>query len=420
MFLFADNLKFTAARRNAVCTMPQLYKEELMTDFLIRRFIKDYKNIQNTAVRSAYGKLSGAVGIVCNVILCGTKLAAGLISGSVSITADAVNNLSDASSSIISLLGFKLAERPADDEHPYGHGRYEYLSGLMVALLIMIIGVELLKSSVDKILNPEPVMFNAVTAGVLLFSIALKLWMAFFNTKMGRTINSGTLEATAADSRNDVITTSAVLIAAIASKFTSVELDGFMGAAVALFILYSGFGLVKDTLDPILGRAPEPETVKAIQKKIMSYPGVLGTHDLMVHDYGPGRQFASVHVEMAAESDVLESHDVIDNIERDFLKNDGIHMLVHYDPISSSDNETNELRMWISLKIKEIDERLTIHDLRVVRGKTHTNVIFDCVVPYDTGMEEKEIKKKIDEMVREQYPDHYCVITVDRSYAPVI
>lgn len=391
-----------------------------MTNFLIKRFIKDYENIQKTSVRSAYGKLSGVVGIVCNVLLCAVKLAAGLISGSVAITADAVNNLSDASSSIISLLGFKLAERPADDEHPYGHGRYEYLSGLMVALLIMIIGVELLKSSVDKILHPERVMFSVATACVLLFSIALKLWMAFFNTKMGKTINSGTLEATAADSRNDVITTSAVLIAAIASKFTNVELDGFMGAAVALFILYSGFGLVKDTLDPILGKAPEPETVKAIKEKILSYPGVLGTHDLMVHDYGPGRQFASVHVEMAAESDVLESHDVIDNIERDFLKNDGIHMLVHYDPISASDSETSELRIWISERIKEIDIRLTIHDLRIVKGKTHTNVIFDCVVPYDTGIEEKEIKKRINNMVQEQYPDHFCVITIDRSYAPIV
>ena len=391
-----------------------------MTNFLIKRFIKDYENIQKTSVRSAYGKLSGVVGIVCNVLLCAVKLAAGLISGSVAITADAVNNLSDASSSIISLLGFKLAERPADDEHPYGHGRYEYLSGLMVALLIMIIGVELLKSSVDKILHPERVMFSVATACVLLFSIVLKLWMAFFNTKMGKTINSGTLEATAADSRNDVITTSAVLIAAIASKFTNVELDGFMGAAVALFILYSGFGLVKDTLDPILGKAPEPETVKAIKEKILSYPGVLGTHDLMVHDYGPGRQFASVHVEMAAESDVLESHDVIDNIERDFLKNDGIHILVHYDPISASDSETSELRNWIAEKIKEIDSRLTIHDLRIAKGKTHTNVIFDCVVPYDTGIEEKEIKKRINNMVQENYPDHFCVITIDRSYAPIV
>ncbi len=390
-----------------------------MTDFLIRKFIKNYENVQDTEVRGAYGKFSGAVGIVCNGVLCVGKMLAGLISGSVSITADAVNNLSDASSSVISLLGFKLAGRPADREHPYGHGRYEYLSGLMVALLIMVIGVELLKSSVDKILHPAPVEFSWLSMGVLIFSILLKTWMMFFNNKMGRKINSGTLFATAADSRNDVITTSVVLVAALISKYTSLELDGYMGAAVALFILYSGFGLVRDTLDPILGRAPEPETVEAIRKKIMSYDGVLGTHDLMVHDYGPGRQFASVHVEMAAETDAIESHDIIDNIERDFMKNDGINMLVHYDPISTRDSETGEMREWISEHIKSIDKRLTIHDLRLVKGRTHTNVIFDCVAPLDLKIDEDELKDRIGAIIADSYPNYYSVITVDRSYAPV-
>ena len=390
-----------------------------MTDFLIRKFIKNYENVQDTEVRGAYGKFSGAVGIVCNGVLCVGKMLAGLISGSVSITADAVNNLSDASSSVISLLGFKLAGRPADREHPYGHGRYEYLSGLMVALLIMVIGVELLKSSVDKILNPAPVEFSWLSMGVLIFSILLKTWMMFFNNKMGRKINSGTLFATAADSRNDVITTSAVLVAALISKYTSLELDGYMGAAVALFILYSGFGLVRDTLDPILGRAPEPETVEAIRKKIMSYDGVLGTHDLMVHDYGPGRQFASVHVEMAAETDAIESHDIIDNIERDFMKNDGINMLVHYDPISTRDSETGEMRVWISEHRKSIDKRLTILDLRLVKGRTHTNVIFDCVAPLDLKIDEDELKDRIGAIIADSYPNYYSVITVDRSYAPV-
>ena len=390
-----------------------------MTDFLIRKFIKNYENVQDTEVRGAYGKFSGAVGIVCNGVLCVGKMLAGLISGSVSITADAVNNLSDASSSVISLLGFKLAGRPADREHPYGHGRYEYLSGLMVALLIMVIGVELLKSSVDKILHPAPVEFSWLSMGVLIFSILLKTWMMFFNNKMGRKINSGTLFATAADSRNDVITTSVVLVAALISKYTSLELDGYMGAAVALFILYSGFGLVRDTLDPILGRAPEPETVEAIRKKIMSYDGVLGTHDLMVHDYGPGRQFASVHVEMAAETDAIESHDIIDNIERDFMKNDGINMLVHYDPISTRDSETGEMREWISEHIKSIDKRLTIHDLRLVKGRTHTNVIFDCVAPLDLKIDEDELKDRIGAIIADSYPNYYSVITVDRSYAAV-
>lgn len=388
-----------------------------MAGFIVRNFIKDYENTQNPAVRAAYGKVSSIVGILCNAVLFIGKILVGTLSSSVSITADAVNNLSDASSSLISLLGFKLASRPADEEHPYGHGRYEYLSGLMVAVLIMVIGVELFKSSIGKIIHPEPVIFSWVGVGVLVFSILLKLWMAVFNTKTGKAINSKTLIATAVDSRNDVITTAAVLMAALISHFTSVELDGWMGLAVAVFILYSGFGLVKDTLDPMLGRAPEQEMVDAIRKKILSYPGVLGTHDLMVHDYGPGRQFASVHVEMAAEADVIESHDVLDNIERDFLKNDGLHMIVHFDPISTKDNAINELRIWISESIKDIDSRLTIHDLRVVRGTTHTNVIFDCVMPHDMDMTEKELKQKISALIEGEYPSHYCVITVDKSYA---
>ncbi len=388
-----------------------------MAGFIVRSFVKDYENTQNPAVRAAYGKVSGVVGILCNAALFAGKIIVGTLSSSVSITADAVNNLSDASSSLISLLGFKLASRPADEGHPYGHGRYEYLSGLMVAVLIMVIGVELLKSSVVKIIHPEPVIFSWVGAGTLVFSILLKLWMAVFNTKTGKAIKSKTLIAAAVDSRNDVITTAAVLAAALISHFTNVELDGWMGLAVAAFILYSGFGLVKDTLDPMLGRAPEQEMVDLIRKKILSYPGVLGTHDLMVHDYGPGRQFASAHVEMAAEADVIASHDVLDNIERDFLKNDGLHMIVHFDPISTKDNAVNELRTRISELIKAIDSRLTIHDFRVVRGTTHTNVIFDCVMPHDMDMTEKELKQKISELISEEYPSYYCVITVDKSYA---
>lgn len=388
-----------------------------MTNFLVRKFVKNYKNTADNNVRTAYGKFSGIVGIVCNAVLFIGKIIAGTLSGSVAITADAVNNLSDASSSVISLFGFKLASRPADEEHPYGHGRYEYLSGLMVAVFIMVIGVELFKNSVGKILHPEHVEFSLLSAGVLVFSILLKLWMMFFNKKIGVLINSKTLKATAMDSRNDVVTTSAVLIAAAISHFTGVELDGWMGVAVAAFIMYSGFGLVRDTIDPMLGKAPDEEQVDSIRKKILSYKGVLGTHDLMVHDYGPGRQFASVHVEMAAEDDVIENHDVIDNIERDFLKNDGLHMVVHFDPISTKDSLVNELRTWISEQIKHLDSRLTIHDLRIVKGTTHTNVIFDCVVPHDMEIGEKEIKKFAANIVAEKYPNYYTVVTIDRSYA---
>lgn len=386
-------------------------------NFLFRRFVRNYEKTSEPAVRTSYGKFSSVVGIICNVILFAGKLVVGMIFGSVAVTADAVNNLSDASSSIISLFGFKLASRPADEEHPYGHGRYEYLSGLMVALLIMVIGVEIFRDAVAKVINPEKVEFSLVTVGVLLLSILLKLWMMFFYRKTADIIKSETLVAASADSRNDVVATAAVLCAMLISHYTGVETDGWMGIAVAVFILYSGFGLVRDTLDPMLGKRPDEEQVNRIRKKILSYDGVLGTHDLMVHDYGPGRQFASVHVEMAAENDVIASHEVIDNIERDFLKNDGLHMIVHFDPISKSDSLVSELREWISEHMKSLDSRLTIHDLRIVRGNTHTKVIFDCVVPHDMEIGEKEIKRFAANIVSEKYPDYYTSVTIDRSYA---
>ena len=387
-----------------------------MTEWLVRRFVKGYENVDDPSVRASYGKFAGVVCIVCNVLLCLGKGAAGLVSGSVSIVADAVNNLSDASSNVISLLGFKLASRPADQEHPYGHGRYEYLSGLAVAILILLIGVELIKSSVDKVLNPEPVEFSWVIVGVLVASIAVKLWMAVFNRTLGRRISSTTLEATAVDSRNDVIATSAVLLATLVSHFTGFELDGWMGLAVGAFIIWSGVGLVRDTVDPLLGRAPEPEFVEHIREKILSYPGVLGTHDLMVHDYGPGRQFASVHVEMPAEANVLESHDVIDNIEQDFLQQDGLVMTIHYDPIVTSDEAVGTLRAWIAEQVATIDGRLTIHDLRTVPGPTHTNVIFDVVRPHGLDMGDRELRQRISDLVTARYPDYDCKITVDASY----
>ncbi len=388
-----------------------------MQDWLIRKFIKNYDNTHDLSVRTAYGKLSGKVGIFCNTLLFAGKFFVGTIAGSVSITADAVNNLSDAASSIISLIGFKMAEKPADEDHPYGHARYEYLSGLTVAVMIILIGFELFKSSLNKVLHPSAVDFSWVAVGVLICSILIKLWMALFNRSMGKKINSQALEATAADSRNDVVSTGAVLAATIISHFCSVELDGYMGIAVAVFILYSGMGLVKDTLDPLLGKAPDPEFVDYIQNKIMSYKGVLGTHDLMIHDYGPGRQFASVHVEMAAEDNVLESHDVIDNIERDFLKNDGLNLIVHFDPIVTGDDTVNDLRCWLMEKVKTIDKNLSIHDMRIVPGTSHTNLIFDCVMPHSLNMTPSELKSKIRNLVNEEYPNYYCVMTIDSCYA---
>ena len=390
-----------------------------MTNFLVRTFVRDYEDTENARVRMAYGRLSGIVGIVCNCVLFLGKLLAGTISGSVSITADAVNNLSDASSSVISLLGFKMASKPADPEHPYGHARYEYLSGLVISVLILLVGFEVLRSGVEKILHPETVAFSWLAVGILAASILVKLWMAFFNRRLGREIHSETLHASAADSRNDVITTSAVLCAMLISHYAHINLDGYMGAAVALFILYSGVGLVQDTISPLLGRAPDPETVRSIHDRILTYPGVLGTHDLMIHDYGPGRQFASVHVEMAAEENILESHDVIDNIERDFLTRDGLHLIVHLDPIVTADSEVGELRRWLAGQVHEIDPTLSIHDLRLVPGPTHTNVIFDCVIPPKFRMSRAEVCAAIRARVTEKYPNYHCVITVDDSFAPV-
>ena len=303
-----------------------------MTEWLVRKFVKNHDDVENPRVRTAYGTFASIVCIACNIVLCAAKGAIGAAAGSVAIVADALNNLSDASSNIISLFGFKLASKPADAEHPYGHGRFEYLSGLAVAVLILIIGVELVRSSFEKILSPEPVEFSIAIVAVLALSILVKLWMALFNKRIGTRINSNTLMATAADSRNDVIATAAVLAATLASEFLGIDLDGWAGLAVGAFIIYSGAELVRDTVDPLLGKAPDPEFVQHIYRKITSYPGVLDTHDLIVHDYGPGRRFASAHVEMAAEMDPLKSHDIIDNIEEAFREEENILLVLHYDP----------------------------------------------------------------------------------------
>ena len=389
----------------------------MISNLLIRFFVKDSESVNKKEVRTAYGKLSGGVGIASNLVLFAAKLIVGTLSGSVSITADAVNNLSDASSSIMSILGFKLASKPADADHPYGHARYEYLTGLMVALFIMLIGIELLKSSVGKIIEPTAVSFSWISIVILALTVVVKLWLSLFNIKIGKRINSKTLIATAADSRNDVIATSAVIISMIVSHYTSLELDGYVGTAVALFILYSGFGLVRDTLDPILGRAPDAELVKEIRDKIMSYPGVLGTHDLMVHDYGPGCQFASVHVEVAAEGDVIEMHDIIDNIEREISTLYNLHLVIHMDPIVTADDTIGEVRHRLADEVAKIYEELSIHDLRVVVGPTHTNLVFDCVVPHGFKMSNKELREKISAAAKAIDEKYICVVTVESSFA---
>ena len=386
-----------------------------MADWLVRTFVRDADDLSDPVARARCGEFAGVVCIVCNVLLCTGKAIVGILVGSVSIVADAINNLSDASSNIISMLGFKLASKPADEGHPYGHGRFEYLAGLTVSVLVAAIGIDLIATSVEKIIHPQHTDFGPAVVIVLLASMAVKLWMMTFNTKVGKNISSETLMATAVDSRNDVITTGAVLASAFVSSATGFDLDGWAGIAVGGFILWSGTGLIRDSVSPLLGTTPDPQTVEHIKDKIMSYPGVLGTHDLMIHDYGPGRQFASAHVEMAGEADVFESHDLIDNIEQDF-KSEGLVMTLHYDPIVTDDPTIRDMRNWINLHVKAIDPRLTIHDLRTVPGPTHTNVIFDCVRPHDLGMTDVELLDRIQEIVSAEYPQAICKVTLDSSY----
>lgn len=387
-----------------------------MTNWLLRTFIKSSDHSEDPKVRAAIGILSGIVGIVCNVLLCGGKLAAGIATGSVSITADAMNNLSDATSSVVTMLGFRLAERPADEEHPFGHARYEYLSGLAVSALILIIGVELAKSSLDKVLHPAAVEFGWTTAAVLVGSILVKLWMSLFNTRLSKTIHSATLAATAADSRNDVITTSAVLLAALIEHFTAFRADGWMGLAVSCFILYSGVGLAKDTISPLLGENADPELREKIVDNIRACPKVLGFHDLMVHDYGPGQRFASIHVEMDRREDPMECHEIIDDLERECLKSHGVHLVIHYDPVVTNDPELDRMHVRVEQLLHTYDIRLGVHDFRMVPGKGHVNLIFDVVLPTDLRGQEADITAALEKALNQgSGVTYYPVITFDQS-----
>lgn len=387
-----------------------------MITFLIKRFIKDYENTKDFKVRNAYGKLASITGIVLNLILFGIKFLAGTLAGAVSIIADAFNNLSDASSSLISLIGFKLAEKPADNDHPYGHGRYEYVAGLAVAVLVAAIGIELLKTGIDKIIHPSDISFSLITWIILGVSILIKLYMMIYNYSIGKKIDSKSLIATGDDSRNDSLTTFAVLVTGIISIIFKVNIDGIVTLLLALFILYAAYGLIKDTLDPILGLKPDEETVKMLSNKILSYDNILGVHDLIIHDYGPGNRFASVHVEMDYKFDVIKAHDTIDNIEVDVLKETGIHLVIHYDPISSDDEFVSKMRNMISDLVKSVDPSLSIHDLRVVEGVTHTNVVFDLVLPHEFDKPVEDLKKLISDTIKKEDPKLVSVIKVEYSF----
>lgn len=387
-----------------------------MGTFLIRLFIKDYKNTQDPHVRENYGKFAGTVGIISNLLLCIMKITIGIFSRSIAIIADGINNLADASSSIITLVGFKLASRPEDDDHPYGHARIEYLTGLFVSILIIVLGIQLLKTSADKILNPDPLEFSYVTVIILIIAIAVKLWQSLFNVNIGKKINSMTLIATGADSRNDVIATSAVLVSVIIGKTTGIQIDGFMGCLVALFIIWSGIQLVRETTSPLLGEAPDADLVNSIKETIEKESGVLGIHDLIIHNYGPGKIFASVHIEVDADGDLMKSHDMIDNIERLVKETLHIEFVAHMDPVKTDDPMINELRTAIWDALAPLDGVESIHDFRIVPGPTHTNIIFDVVLSSKCRYTEKELLATANDIVKGMDKNYFAVITFDKGY----
>ena len=385
-----------------------------MNNPLLRMLVKNYNNSDDPAVRASVGKLSGIIGILCNILLCVAKLTVGIVSGSVSVIADAMNNLTDSASSLVTLVGFKLAEKPADEDHPYGHARFEYLSGLAVAALILVIGVELAKTSLDKLLHPQLTVFSLPLLAVLAASILIKLWLFLLNRKLGKHIRSSALLATATDSRNDCITTAAVLVAAIGERLTNLPLDGWMGMGVALFIVVSGIRIAKETISPLLGENADPELQKMIVQTVSSDPRVLGYHDLMVHDYGPGQRFASIHVEMDHTEDPLVCHEIIDNLERRCLQKQGVHLVIHYDPVLTGDPEVDRLREQVAQILKNVDPRLSFHDFRVVQSPGHTNLIFDVTLPHSMKGREKEICRTVEQLLTQQEgKDFHTVVTFD-------
>ena len=387
-----------------------------MTDFLVRHFVRDYQQVQDPAVRERYGVLSGGVGIFLNLLLSLGKFFAGVVTGSIAVTADAFNNLSDAGSSVVTLVGFKLAGQKADDGHPFGHGRMEYLAGLLVSLMILLVGVELGKTSVEKILRPEAVDFSLVSVAILGASILVKLWMGQFNRGLGRKIGSAAMAATAADSLSDAVATAAVLAGTLVNRFAHVNIDGWVGLAVAVFILRSGWGAAKDTINPLLGESPDPELVKQLRELVLSHPQVVGMHDLIIHDYGPGRRLCSFHAEVPQDADILDAHDAIDHIEREIKEKFGIETTVHMDPIATADEKVNQLRRQVADLARVVEPEMTIHDFRVVRGPTHTNVIFDAVVPHKCRLTDEEVLQRLRRAVSALDPAYQAVIQIDRAY----
>ena len=387
-----------------------------MVTLLAKRLIPNYENIKSPDVRHSYGMLCGIVGILLNILLFTGKFSAGLFSHSIAITADALNNLSDAGSSFITLAGFKLASQKPDPDHPYGHGRMEYLSGLFVSLLILLMAVELLKTSVDKILHPQNTLINPLVIIILVVSILVKLYMSYYNQTIGKKIDSAALLATATDSRGDCISTLLVLVSSLISLFTGIQIDGWCGLLVGIFILYSGFTAAKDTINPLLGQAPDKEYVEEIERIVTSHDLILGIHDMMVHDYGPGRVVVSLHAEVPANGDILEMHDLIDHIEHDLADSCHCEAVIHMDPIAVNDPEVDSMKTQIAVIIKSIDSELKFHDFRMVKGPTHTNLIFDVLVPYRFAITDNDLIDLIDAKVKELNSSYFIVVKIDHTY----
>ena len=388
-----------------------------MISYLVRMFVKDSDNLNDPMVRIRYGKFASIVGMICNVVLFAGKLSVGLLSKSIAIISDSFNNLSDAATCFINLFGFLLSGKPADRDHPFGHGRIEYITGLIMSFLIVLIGFEFLRTSIDRIIQPTDLVFSPVVMGVLLGSIAVKGWMFFFYRRIGRRIGSQTIIAASVDSYSDIAVTLVTLISLIISVYFKITIDGYVGVGVSIFVLYAGYNVAKDALSPLLGNEPDPTVVEKLKELLTAEQSVLGVHDVIVHDYGPGRMIASAHVEVSSSSNFMEIHDVVDLIEKRISDKMHIPITIHMDPIDMNDTSTKEIRKSVTLIVQTLSDKLSIHDFRMVTGKTHTNLIFDIAVPFEYSLSDEEIRNKITEKLQELYPTvFYLVIQFDRSF----
>jgi cation diffusion facilitator family transporter len=393
----------------------------MLSKFLVSRFVKNPENISDSKVRDSYGYLGGIVGIIVNIILFSIKLSVGLIVKSIAVTADAFNNLSDALSSVITIAGFKLASKPADAEHPFGHGRLEYISGLIVAFMVILVGFEFTKSSFDRIRNPEPITFEFVPFALITISIFAKVWLSRFNKYIGKTINSSALQASSLDALGDVITSSTVALSLLLSKWISFPIDGYIGILVSLFILYSGYSLIKETMNPLLGEAPEPEFVEEIKNEILSYDCITGVHDLIIHNYGPGRRMASLHAEVPCDLPFVKIHEEIDRAEREISNKHNIFLVIHMDPVNTDDEDQQEAMNEMSIILKGFPEVKSFHDFRIVGEGESKNLLFDIVVDipkcFDMNKDVGTLKNKIDKELKKLHPNYNAMITIDRDFS---